>query len=521
MIQRINNYLLTHYPLLWNTRLLWVAIVNISLHLLFLLAGISSISAGSIADYYSVGRVGGGNQYTLSILCGLVVLIIWCVFYLRNNAFKSYYRIGKWYLAKEFAIIFLVVFSSISYFLSYEWGVRAKVRSITNEVQLIQEINTVNRAAVYIAQDQPAYFILNTCAERNRRIQKNKEANANPNRQGNSVYDYESEELDIADSFNLNSSRDSGRSLLALRRSDAFSYLHYCRQLVRESSKKTDPSETISQRNQRWLRQGRKDSVKAALQDLFVVLNKYSLKYRLSVDSIVKDVFSDTGFTMDALIPENKFKDVMGYQVGNTFYINSQEIKNVFSLIEDCQPGGGNGEDRVIVWNIVGYVALSFSILLLCYRRFSRKVFLISVIGTLVWAIIFGLIAVSGSSSNGFAIMVLLCCGVFGGIGLWQLWQNKNKTMSGVLLNWHVYLAPYVVLLIVAIISMNFNNYNDYGYVAGTTSYEDYLKLHYPFSYWVKQYSPEIFLANLAVCFLYIAFIFNNWTKRWQLMAEE
>lgn len=174
MIPRINYYLLTHYPLLWNTRLLWIAIINTVLHLLFLTAGLTSISVGSIADYYSVRSVGGGNQYTLSILCGLVVLIIWCVFYLRNNAFKSSYRIGKWWLAKEFAIIFGVVFTSITYFLSFEWGVRIRVRTITDEAEMVQEMNTVNRAAVYISQEKVPYFILNNCAERTRRIQKKK-----------------------------------------------------------------------------------------------------------------------------------------------------------------------------------------------------------------------------------------------------------------------------------------------------------------------------------------------------------
>lgn len=290
--------------------------------------------------------------------------------------------------------------------------------------------------------------------------------------------------------------------------------------MVTVSSKKIDAAETISRRNRQWLQQGRKDSVKAALQALFVVLNKYSMAYRLSADSLVKDVFSDTLFTMDALIPTHKFIDGSGYSEENPFYMNDHEVENLFNFIEDCQPGRDKYGDHMMVLNIVGYTALSFSILLLCYRRFSRKVFLISVVGTLVWAILFGLIAV-GSNGDGFSTMVLLFCGAFGAVGLWQLWQNKRKTMSGVLLNWHVYLAPYIILLITSIIMMNYHSYNSYGYVAGAMSYEDYMRLHFPVSYWVKEHMEEISTVNLALSFLYVALLFNKWTKHWQVMPEE
>src|SRR3712207_1270155 len=110
MFKKWNNHLLTHYPLLWNTRIVWVLAFNFLLHLLFLVSGFFSLRAADIIHYSSIWSVGGPSLFTLSVLCSLLVLIVWLIFYLRNNAFKNFYRIGRWYLAKEFLLIMIVVF---------------------------------------------------------------------------------------------------------------------------------------------------------------------------------------------------------------------------------------------------------------------------------------------------------------------------------------------------------------------------------------------------------------------------
>jgi len=38
-INKVNKYLLEHYPLVWNTRLFWMITVSILTHLLFFILG--------------------------------------------------------------------------------------------------------------------------------------------------------------------------------------------------------------------------------------------------------------------------------------------------------------------------------------------------------------------------------------------------------------------------------------------------------------------------------------------------
>ncbi|MGZ8537004.1 MAG: hypothetical protein ACXWV9_02020, partial [Flavisolibacter sp.] len=68
MIKRINQHLLTHYPLIWNTRIIWVLSANFILHLLFFLAGFASINSLDFTRYNSIWKVGGSSMFTFSIL---------------------------------------------------------------------------------------------------------------------------------------------------------------------------------------------------------------------------------------------------------------------------------------------------------------------------------------------------------------------------------------------------------------------------------------------------------------------
>src|SRR5215218_10360490 len=141
MIKKINQYLLTHKPILWNTRIVWILAINFILHFFFFISGFLSISAKYIVGHSSIHSVGGPGLYTFSVLCSLLLVIVWLIYYLRNNAFKNFYRIGKWYLVKEFLLILTILFTSITYFESYHYGIKLKVRSITSKTVFEKEVS--------------------------------------------------------------------------------------------------------------------------------------------------------------------------------------------------------------------------------------------------------------------------------------------------------------------------------------------------------------------------------------------
>jgi hypothetical protein len=499
-MNRINQYLLTHYPLLWNTRVVWVLLTNFIIHVLFFLSGLAAVSATTLKNYSRISSVGGQGMYTMAALCALVVIIVWCIYYLRNNAFKSFYRIGKWYLAKEYAIIFVIILTSLCYSVSFEYGVKVRVRNITDKMEMVQEVNAVNQAMVYVPLDKEQYFILNTCEEQDKRT-------ALQNRM--LIAEEPSYSYDTVDSV---------RYKEAMQKPDAYSYLHYCRSFIYYRDYTIDSAEIISNRNKQWLT-AQQQQVKQSVTRLTSILNKYAIIYSLNTDELINAVFTNQYFNVGAIIPQSEYSYEYGTQTRNKYFLETNDLTGVYSFIDDCQPTAKNFADYKITWNIIGYLSLSLSILLLCYRRFSKRVFLISVVGTLVWAILVGLMSVGSGSAVSFLSILLMLFVIFLGVALVSLKSKGSKTAAGITLNWQGYLSPFVVMLIVGLIN-DYHSKLSYGYYNYSRS-EKWLAEHYPFSNWVVNHTQEIFLVNIILVALYTAFAFNHWAKKWHLLREE
>lgn len=500
-MKKLNQHLLTNHPLLWNTRVIWVLGFNLILHILFFLSGFGSVEAVNFTRYNSLESVGGISMYTFSILCSLLVIIVWLIYYLRNNAFKNFYRIGKWHLATEFGIILLVIFTSIIYFESFNYGVRVKVRSVTGTTRFAEEVNTVNHALAYIPLNRESYFILNNCEGRRKQHQLNFQ---NPGYPENIV-------------TGLDTSNATIRS--ALQREDAFTYKNYCDLYLSFSKNdRIDSAELMSSRKNRWIDNHNADSIQLLLKSFLKILNKYGVEYRLNADSLVSTVFSTPLNKVQNLITSSDYEaNSYGKEFPNNQFLKDYQVRNVFDFIYECYPTPDHLEDRKNILTVEAYVALCFSILLLCYRRFSRRVFLISIVGTIVWSILIGLL-VSGSGGSGsfFAVICLLLFACFFGVAYANLKTRSAKTTSGALFNWHAYLAPFAIMFVQLIIQVYYDDR-----IIPQGAGPDYVKNNYPFSHWVIEHHWEIILVNLFLVILYIAFVFNQLTRRWHEMPEE
>jgi hypothetical protein len=496
-MERINRYLLTHYPLLWNTRMVWVLLANVVIHLLFFLSGLGAVDRTTIQHYYSPDSVSDESLHTIAALFSLVFIIVWCVFYLRNNAFKSFYRIGKWYPAKEFAILFLIFLSTICYAQSFRWGVRVGARNITNTQQLQNEISQVNQAMVYVPVEKVSYFVLNTCEARRTR---NNEAAS----------------IELPDpEAGYPPGIDTTKLMTALRQPNAFSYQHYCNQYL-SNRFSTDNGVAISQRNRQWLSGQHRDSVRQCLRRFFIILKKYGIDYRLDESELVASVFKENNFALSLLVPTSATEYVNGEEIENSRYVDTHNLSRVYWFLAACQPGGENVKDVLEAWSVYGYIALLLASILMCYRRFSRKVFLISVIGTLVWMILFGVMAANSRGATIPALLLFLCV-VFLLGALFFLSQKAGKTIAGVLLNWHAYVAPFFILLMVIM----FQEYYESAYSAAGDINEEWMKQRYPISHWVSHHKNILFLLGIPTMALYLAFAFNRWAKKWHVMPEE
>ncbi len=160
-IKKINKYLLEHYPLVWNTRLVWMLLINLIMHLSFFIMGYLAVSDMSdlknryqLSSYYYDTVIMNYN-----ILFSILILLIWIVFYLRNNAFKNFYKLSSLALFKEFCIILLIGFISISQYLSFKQGLMIKIRGMYEWEQVDQDIKAFNRTAIFLPQTYSNYEI--------------------------------------------------------------------------------------------------------------------------------------------------------------------------------------------------------------------------------------------------------------------------------------------------------------------------------------------------------------------------
>ena len=505
-MKKINQYLVAHYPLLWNTRVVGVFIANGLLHLLFFIAGFAALDQQDFPEHYAIWSVGGGTLLSFSILCSLLVLIVWLVFFLRNNAFKSFYPISRWYLAKEFGIILAIIFTSATFFVSYLSGVRTKVGTVTPVSTFVKEVNTINLAKAFIPTYQADYFILNNCANKTRTGIHFNDVNF-----GDTVY-------------MLPGDTNQLRVREALREPGAFSYRHYCtRMLDRYNDAGIKENTDLNARVQQLLDKKDPAAVNKLLQEFEAVCHKYGIAFDLHRDSLATAVFA-SGDGPRVMVATAEFSEdrVSRNVIRNERYLRMAEIEQLYNFLYDCLPNAESHEERSRMLLVCAQVSMAFSILLLCYRRFSKKVFLVSVVGSIVWAIAVGLfVTMNRNAGNVFPVTcITLCIGflIFAG----ALLRNKGSRMlTGVLLNWHIYLLPYLAFFVLMITNHSYRvrkmqTGSGYAEIA-----DSIMKERYPVLYWVEHHFLLITWIYLLLAIVYTALLFNRWTRRWQVLPQE
>jgi hypothetical protein len=498
MFSKLNQYLLTNYPLLWNTRVVQLLLANAVIHLLYFLAGYFSFNMQTIQFHYYYEYSFG--LLSFSILCSIAVLVLWLVFYLRNNALKQFYRLGQWHLVKEWGLILLALFTSITYFESFQYGERKKARSITSLAQLRQEANAINLAMAFIPINKEDYFILHNCEAQ---------------QQGNIAY---RSSIDYSDTLNFNNNdSDFVKIRKALRLPNAFSYQHYCQVFVAlDDTAHYRSSRQINATVADWLGNNRQDSVAAAIQQCLAICKRYDISASLSPQQLAAWPFGKPYHNIGQMVNTGAGENMVN---PSPYYINTYNLNRAMEYLSQYHSDRNTGRywDRLLAHF---YFAFGFGLLLLCYRRFSKKVFLISLVGAAVWCIVFGLIGgMSGGPDGIFALFVLLFV-AFAAMALAGLYGKMNKTVAGVALIWHLCTVPVCIMATAALISYHYSNMRYEGVYDEVYDAVRHCSAN-PIGCWVDNNITAIAWANLLIALLYISFVGNRLTKKWQSMPDE
>jgi len=161
-IHKTNQYLLERFPNIWNTRLFWMLLAALVLHLIFFVFGFFTLSNPKLLQerYVEMLFFENGSVF-LSIVISVLLLVAWLIFMFKNNAFKNFYPTNKLKLFGQFLSYLIIVFACTTFYISYQYGMKAYIASNYPDAQITKEIQIANDAALFLSEDLTDYTINN------------------------------------------------------------------------------------------------------------------------------------------------------------------------------------------------------------------------------------------------------------------------------------------------------------------------------------------------------------------------
>ncbi len=158
MFKKINQTLITKYPLIWNLKFIWILLTVLVFNLIAFTNGFLFFTKKSQlqeSGLYEVFFNSGIIIYYL--LIGVIIGVIWLYFYIKNNRFKSNYPTSRNYLFKEFLAVFFIIFLMFYVPNSFKTGLKFRVSNYMSEEQYLKDIDIINRTQGFTLRSEFGY----------------------------------------------------------------------------------------------------------------------------------------------------------------------------------------------------------------------------------------------------------------------------------------------------------------------------------------------------------------------------
>lgn len=524
MFKKINDKLISQYPLLWNTKVVFILPLCLIIHLLFYVSGrLYPVYLDSLWDLYDFN---GGSEITFSILISAIIVILWLVHYLRNNPFKSFYTLSKGYMFKEFMLMVVIFFSSSTFFLSFKQGLYDNIDSLSSEVNIEDDANQINLAAHFIAFDYGDFSVYGCCDSiEARRVRDSIENEYKKTLNPRELEDYNRKQLEIRNA--TESYTDTINN----------SYLFYCKLKVEAYNyyPQIDITDNgflntteLNNIALRWLQNHKKDSVLRQLNILTNLCDKYGVRYNFNPNIQLAECFNDNHFTVRKTVSdyyidsvaflngeyEDDYNEYVREYLKTQYYIETYNLQTSLQRIATVRDGFWK-PDVFIIWL---YFAIGASIILFSFRATRLKHWFVGIIGIGLWAILLTLVEVTAHVGKGFpTLLILIWIGLL--IFMYAGINNKgNKLITGFVYNWVLWFAPLVIPLIFVAIEIATDNdcyfYNEMG---EKMIQKPGCEIHH----WINEHWYHIGFSNMAATLALIWLVFIPQARKWQSNPEE
>ena len=161
--KRINKYLLEHYPIFWNTNIIWMIPLALLFQLLFFAFGyaitnINVLKENNIDEYFFTS----GVAY-IYYIAALIILVVWLLRFFKHNPFKHFYPVKKTYFYFLFFQVLIILFLFASGNYSFTSGAYFKTKKILPQESIQKNQTILNLAYPFFITDISAYEISSRC----------------------------------------------------------------------------------------------------------------------------------------------------------------------------------------------------------------------------------------------------------------------------------------------------------------------------------------------------------------------
>lgn len=480
MFSKIQKQLLIEKPLLWNTKFIPALGLTLLFHIIFFVIGYFSGEINFNYEGYYYGGIGTGITIFFSVLVTILFFVLWCVYYFRNNAFKSFYHLNPFYLYKEFLIVLVICFLNVTYSSTYYAGRTLKQRSYYTQEETRKRSETIVMASIFIQE--------------NLNIQ--------------SDYNYNNDSI----KFDSKEKKYDRNSLMNS------SVGYFGKQSFGELEIKVKT----------WMQEDNQAAIKNLMNDYFKLIKEHKLKTNLTPQKWFEITYNHPEFTQFELInhdiPNKHYDDTNDYSSNNdsvvvaampansnnSYYLPHRNLETAYQIIFDAW------YDSIIdtgVLLFLCYLALSLATMIFSFKVSNGRSWLIAFIGIGVLSIIGGIF--SAITSSGIAYLVYWLLLILAAFIYFYITvsNNKGKGFSGVALNVSIWSSLGLLPILYALAKEYYDDSKQINLgtkiiYKNTPQYE-----------WLNSHELLFGWLNILIVILFIA-LFCISIKKWKALAE-
>ncbi|MDM1547751.1 hypothetical protein HX096_07745 [Empedobacter falsenii] len=580
MFKKINQTLITKYPLIWNLKFIWILLTVLVFNLIAFINGFLFFTKKSQlqeSGLYEVFFNSGIIIYYL--LIGVIIGVIWLYFYIKNNRFKSNYPTSRNYLFKEFLAVFFIIFLMFYVPNSFKTGLKFRVSNYMSEEQYLKDIDIINRTQGFTLRSEfgydnysrnlpvPAFDSLVSEKETRELYEKNKreylrenphdsynvflepyfrnpefetllrdyfperfsysKINFNqtyqPLKKNNSSTNQLYEEaaypdvaaVDMAYATSIDSVSYASPVNASEKPQTYFNLASLYNYSVLAFNNPKDSTLNHQFYDEQWIALLQKNDRKAIenlLNNYTYLLKKQEIGYQFKHKNWIDYLPQYPYYFIDSNL---NYKEI-NYKKQD--YINQSSLNRVYENIELAKYSSSWLE--LIQYYLL--IALIITVLIITFRFSSFKVWLISLIGAGILAILGSVFGISINASIGYTqfapyIILFVFYIAFIAITLIGLRSKKYKVLTGVNLNWFVATNVFIGIVMLSFYTdlraeMLYDPTNQISVYDLRQTNKELLML---------QEFAEIFLYINPILYLISFYFIINLYKKWQAMPEE